>query len=306
MNQRLPLLYDAIEPIALRIAERAAALEPVDAQRAYLVDVAQRIVRAGTYGRVAPSNGSRRELPATLAWFEILDDELEAYVAGERDADDLIARGGGALWVAFQAREPICAVWAHGVAETVGDRIAGKRVLELGTGTGGTTRLLAPALRDCEELVISDVRQSFLDRIAQELPDVPLTTALVDIDDPDPSIGAFDLIYATNCLHVSRDVDACLARLRAYLRPGGALVLGEGAHYSDAVPSPLSLVLSLFDGWWDAPATSSRAQPGFLQPEQWLAAFARAGYEQRDGERWTDGRRDFGGVYVASAGPRAA
>jgi SAM-dependent methyltransferase len=301
MNERLPRLYDELEPVALRIAERAAGLEPADPQRAYLVGVAGEIVRSGEYRRDPPAGASGREQPATLTWFEILADELEPYVRGARSAADLIARGGGALWVEFQAREPICRSWAQGVAATVAGRAAGSRVLELGAGTGGTTRLLAPSLRDCRQLVISDVRQSFLDRIAADLDGVPVATALVDVDDPDPSIGTFDLVYATNCLHVSRDVDGALERLRGLLRPGGTLVLGEGAHYSDSTPSPLALVLSLFDGWWDAPATGTRARPGFLQPDQWLAALRRAGYEVAHADRWTDGRREFGGVYVAGA-----
>jgi SAM-dependent methyltransferase len=158
-----------------------------------------------------------------------------------------VARGGGRLWAAFQAHEPICAAWA---------------------GTGGTTRV---------------------------------TTAIVDVDDPDPALGEFDVIYATNCLHVSRDVEAALAALRGLLRPGGTLVLGEGSHYSATTPSPLSLVLSLFDGWWDAPTSPTRPRAGFLQPGQWLAALREAGYWLPCAQTWSDGGREFGGVYTARA-----
>ena len=45
MNELLPALYDHLEPVALRIAQRAAALEPADAQRAYLVGVARQIAK---------------------------------------------------------------------------------------------------------------------------------------------------------------------------------------------------------------------------------------------------------------------
>jgi SAM-dependent methyltransferase len=301
MNALLPWLHDHVEPAARRIAERAASLEPADAQRAYLVEVSKEIVRSGGYRRDLPRGASGEELSATLTWFQILDEELERYVAGERTPADLIARGGGRLWVTFQAHEPICAAWAQGAARAIAPRLAGQRVLELGAGTGGTTRLLATALRACEEFVVSDVRQSFLDRIVAGLPGVRVTTALVDVDDPDAAIGDFDLIYATNCLHVSRDVDATLARLRGLLRPGGTLVLGEGSHYSPTTPSPLSLVLSLFDGWWDAPTTHSRPRAGFLQADQWLSALRGAGYALPCAETWSDDGRAFGGVYWARA-----
>jgi SAM-dependent methyltransferase len=301
VNPLLPWLYDHVEPLAGRIAERAATLEPADAQRAYLVEVSQEIVRSGSYGTELPRGASGEELSATLTWFQILDEELEGYIAGDRAPADLIARGGGRLWAAFQAHEPICAAWARGAARTVAPRVAGRRVLELGAGTGGTTRLLAEALRGCEELVVSDVRQSFLDRIVAGLAGVPVTTAIVDVDALDPALGDFDVIYATNCLHVSRDVDAALAALRGLLRAGGTLVLGEGSHYSDSTPSPLSLVLSLFDGWWDAPTSAARPRAGFLQPGQWLAALRGAGYSLPCAQTWSDGGREFGGVYTARA-----
>ena len=293
----LPWFYDHVEPAALRIAERAAELDPADAQRAYLVEASRQIVASNSYCRQPPRGASGEELSATLTWFTIIDEELEGYVGGARDPGDLIARGGGRLWAAFQAHEPICASWARGVAAQLAPRVAGRRVLELGAGTGGTTRLLAPALRRCKEFVVSDVRQSFLDRIAAGLPGVPVTTALLDVDDPDPAVGEFDVIYATNCLHVSKDVDGTLERLRALLRPGGTLVLGEGSHYSATTPSPLSLVLALFDGWWDAP----RERPGFLQPREWLTAMHRAGYAMCAAQTWGDDRREFGGVFTAYA-----
>ena len=301
MNELLPGLYDYIEPVALRVARRAAVLEPADAQRAYLVDVARRIVSSGRYRADAPAAPAPPGIEATLAWFELLDEHLADFVSGRSPASDVIRRGGGQLWEAFQARDVVCAVYGHGVARALGPHLAGKQVLELGAGTGGTTRRLAPDLRGCKRFVLSDVRQSFLDRLAADLPDVPLETALVDIDAPLNGIGSFDVIFSTNCLHVAKDLVATLSRLRSRLQPGGALVLGEGSHYSGDLPSPVALVLSLFDGWWDAPTSQSRPQAGFLLPEHWFAAFAAAGFEGMAMESWSDGRRTFGGVYWAFA-----
>jgi SAM-dependent methyltransferase len=158
-----------------------------------------------------------------------------------------------------------------------------------------------PSLFDCQRFVISDVRQSFLDRLAADLREVPLETALIDINVPRNSLGSFDVIFSTNCVHVAKDLPTTLGWLRRLLKPGGALVLGEGSHYSDDVPSPVSLVLSLFDGWWDAPTSPTRPQPGFLLPDQWFATFEAAGFEGTTMERWGDRRRTFGGVYWAFA-----
>ncbi len=301
MNELLPGLYDHIEPVALRIATRAATLEPVDAQRAYLVDVARRIAGSDRYRPDVPAAAPPPGIEATLAWFELLDEHLEDFVSGRASASDVIRKGGGQLWEAFQARDVVCAVYGHGVARAIGPHLAGKDVLELGAGTGGTTRRLAPDLVHCRRFVLSDVRQSFLDRLAADLPGVPLETALVNIDVPLNGIGSFDVIFSTNCLHVAKDLVATLERLRSRLRPGGALVLGEGSHYSADLPSPVSLVLSLFDGWWDAPTSPSRPQQGFLLPQHWFAALSAAGFERMAMESWGDRRRSFGGVYWAFA-----
>jgi len=301
MNEMLPGLYDHIEPVALRISRRAATLTPVDAQRAYLVDVARRIAGSGSFRPAAPSGPVPPGIEATLAWFALLEEHLEDFVSGRLSADDVIAEGGGRLWAAFQARDIVCAAYGHGVARAIGAQLAGKDVLELGAGTGGTTRRLAGDLRSCRRFLLTDVRPSFLERIAPELPGVALETALVDINDPNDSIGVFDVIFSTNCLHVAKDLHKTLKWLCSRLQPGGALVLGEGSHYSDQLPSPISLVLSLFDGWWNAPTSEDRTQPGFLTAEQWGAAFEAGGFERMATETWGDGRRTFGGVYWAFA-----
>src|SRR5688572_15838330 len=125
MNQLLPALYDHIEPVALRIAERAATMEPVDDQRAYLVNVARRIVSYGAYRSEAPTGGVPAGIAATLAWFELLDQHLDDFVAGRLHASDIISRGGGRLWEAFQARDIVCAVYGHGVARALGPLVSG-------------------------------------------------------------------------------------------------------------------------------------------------------------------------------------
>ena len=180
--------------------------------------------------------------------------------------------------------------------------LPGADVLELGTGTGGTTRRMAAELTTANRVVLSDLRQSFLDRVAAELPGVPLETAIVDINQP--QTGARVSSTSSSPRTASTSPRTCRRRWAgsaSWLKPGGALVLGEGSHYSPVVPSPVSLVLSLFDGWWDVPTSPERPQPGFLLPEHWFAAFEAAGYRDMSMERWTDGRRTFGGVYWAFA-----
>src|SRR3989442_6349527 len=143
MNELLPALYDHLEPVALRIARRAAALEPIDAQRAYLVGVARQFVEPGSFRAEAPSLVTPPGLEGTLGWFKLLDAHLEDFVAGRMEAGEIIAQGGGRLWETFQAHDLVCAVFGHGVARALAPMLPGADVLELGTGTGGTTPPLA-------------------------------------------------------------------------------------------------------------------------------------------------------------------
>jgi SAM-dependent methyltransferase len=259
------------------------------------------MVAAGSFRASAPSLVTPPGLEGTLGWFKLLDAHLEDFVAGRIEAQEIIAEGGGRLWETFQARDLVCAVFGHGVARALAPMLSGADVLELGTGTGGTTRRMAADLITANRVVLSDLRQSFLDRVAAELPEVPVETAIIDINQAQDGIGRFDLIFSTNCIHVAKDLPATLEWIHRCLKPGGALVLGEGSHYSEVLPSPVSLVLSLFNGWWDVPTTPERPQPGFLLPQHWFAAFEAAGYRNASMERWTDGPRTFGGVYWAFA-----
>src|SRR5436853_3189866 len=184
MNELLPALYDHLEPVALRIAARAARLEPIDAQRAYLVGVARQIVEHGSFKAEAPSLVTPPGLEGTLGWFKLLDAHLEDFVAGRMNAREIIAEGGGRLWETFQARDLVCAVFGHGVARAVAPMVPGADILELGTGTGGTTRRMAADLATANRVVLSDLRPSFLDRVAADLPGVALETAILDINEP--------------------------------------------------------------------------------------------------------------------------
>jgi hypothetical protein len=56
---------------------------------------------------------------------------------------------------------------------------------------------MARDLTTANRVVLSDLRQSFLERVGAELPGVPLETAIVDINQPQTGLGPFDLIFST-------------------------------------------------------------------------------------------------------------
>ena len=67
--------------------------------------------------------------------------------------------------------------------------------------------------------------------------------------------------------HAVRDIDASLRELRAVLRPGGRLVLGEAVKPQPDAPVPIELVFQLMPEF-----------RGFLWHGDWIAALERAGF----------------------------
>ena len=112
------------------------------------------------------------------------------------------------------------------------------RVLEVGAGTGGSTRsVLAGLPADRTEYWYTDLSTYFFAGAKDRLADYPsVRYALFDIDRSPKAQGfephGFDLVVAANVLHNATGIDACLARLRELLRPAGHLLLLEGTRSS--------------------------------------------------------------------------
>jgi SAM-dependent methyltransferase len=114
-------------------------------------------------------------------------------------------------------------------------------------------------------------------------PRAPLAFAALDVNRPWAAQGAAPgsahLVWGVNVFHLARDLDAVLAQARATLAPGGWLVVGEGLRPRRGEPVDAELPFRLLASFTDVvldPAT--RATPGFLTAEEWLAALARAGF----------------------------
>src|SRR5690606_21072461 len=100
------------------------------------------------------------------------------------------------------------------------------RVLEVGAGTGATTRELLPMLPSSAEYLLTDISPHFVELGLRELGPIHpgLRGAVFDLE-RDPSSqaiepGRFDLIVAANVLHATRDLAASTRSLAQLLAPG--------------------------------------------------------------------------------------
>ncbi|RMZ84871.1 hypothetical protein DV738_g250, partial [Chaetothyriales sp. CBS 135597] len=137
------------------------------------------------------------------------------------------------------------------------ERIGGSRevrILELGAGTGGTTKQLVEKLGELAtkhkfSYTFTDLSSSLVANARRKFAKWPfMEYAVLDVEkEPDRQfIGAYDIIISTNCIHATRDLVQSTTNIRKMLRPDGVLCLVEltrNLFWFD-------LVFGLLEGWW--------------------------------------------------------
>jgi SAM-dependent methyltransferase len=151
------------------------------------------------------------------------------------------------------------------------------RVLEVGAGTGGTTRAVIAQVAP-ERYTFTDLSTLLLRRARRRLPQPFFRFAVLDIE-RDPAaqglaVGEHDVVVAANVLHAARDLDAALAHARALLAPGGAVVLWEATRDE----TWFDVTIALLPGW-HRHADAHRAGGPLVGAAVWEQLLARAGLE---------------------------
>ena len=159
------------------------------------------------------------------------------------------------------------------------------RILEVGAGTGGTTRYIVNRLRNHGipfEYTFTDVSTSLVAAARKIFKEVEgMSFELLDIEKPpiEQHKGVFHVIIATNCIHATRRLDQSLLHLRTMLREDGALTLVEitqNMFWFD-------VVFGLFEGWWLFEDGRSHA---LVRETHWERLMKDAGFKE---VLWTDG-----------------
>ncbi|KAI2620676.1 beta-ketoacyl synthase domain-containing protein [Hypomontagnella submonticulosa] len=246
------------------------------------------------------------------------------------------------FWPLFRAATVLVADFVARLAQAHGVSAAPRgerrdetfRILEVGAGTGGTTRYLIEELskmppqttddgRGVKRKVhyaFTDVSTSLVRAMAKWWAsrnngndggnnNIEMSFEVLDIERPESFPtgweNSFDVVIAANCVHATRDLVTSLGNLRRLLREdsdGASLVLVEITRrmfWAD-------MVVGLFDGWW-AFEDDRRLENGgnghaLVDERHWERVLHKAGF---DAVGWSDGETpEDKTVRVITAFPR--
>lgn len=159
------------------------------------------------------------------------------------------------------------------------------RILEIGAGTGDTTRYLVALLKSHGipfEYMFTEISSSLVTAAKQQFRGVEGMSFEVLNIEHEPKAehnNAFHCIIATNTIHATRDLDVSLRHLRTMLREDGALVLVEITRQIYW----LDIVFGQFEGWWLFEDDRLHA---LIDEDKWDCRMRKAGFNE---VLWSDG-----------------
>jgi acyl transferase domain-containing protein/SAM-dependent methyltransferase/NAD(P)-dependent dehydrogenase (short-subunit alcohol dehydrogenase family)/acyl carrier protein len=227
------------------------------------------------------------EVDGELSILQRCGSVLARVLTGEQDPLELLFPGGSFSEARkIYIESPAARTYNEALAEALGAAIkrlppnARLRVLEIGAGTGGTTKYVLPHLPSGRvEYVFTDVSQLFLDRAAEQFGayDV-LLTALLDVE-KDPlgqsfQPGQFDIVIAANALHATQDLAQTIEHVRTLLAPGGLLFVLEAVEPQRWVDCTFGLT----EGWWRFTDYGIRSDYPLISRDAWRDLLTTSGF----------------------------
>ncbi|KAJ3556703.1 hypothetical protein NPX13_g10080 [Xylaria arbuscula] len=161
------------------------------------------------------------------------------------------------------------------------------KILEMGAGTGGTTRWLVPLLATLNipvEYTFTDLAPSFVAAARKRFKPYPFMKFRTHDIEKAPAAdleGTQHVIIASNAVHATHSLCGSTANMRKILRPDGFLMILEmtGTLYW------VDMIFGLFEGWWFFDDGRTHA---VADEQRWKRDLQSVGYGHVD---WTDGQR---------------
>ncbi|CAE7015382.1 hypothetical protein P3342_004097 [Pyrenophora teres f. teres] len=159
------------------------------------------------------------------------------------------------------------------------------KILEMGAGTGATTKVILPLLAELEievEFTFTDLAASFVAAARKQfkhLPFMKFRTHDIEKVPADDLLHSQHIVLASNAVHATRSLPIAATNIRKMLRPDGVLLMVE-------MTEPMywcDIIFGVFEGWW---LFEDDRQHALSSSEDWEKVLHGAGYGHVD---WTDG-----------------
>ncbi len=150
------------------------------------------------------------------------------------------------------------------------------RILELGAGTGSTTKNVLPLLDpQNSRYTFTDLSLGFTNhgrRIFKQYPFVEFR--ILNIEQPPPELGGFDVVLATNVLHATHFISTTLRNIRKLLADDGVLIISEVTKLQHFA----TLTFGLTAGWWLHEDSCRIQYSPLLSGETWKRLLKESSY----------------------------
>ena len=157
------------------------------------------------------------------------------------------------------------------VAKQITSKHPHVKILEIGAGTGGTTKSLLDEVENAySTYTYTDISSGFFEKAAKKFADSrnKFIFKVLDIEkgvaDQGFDENSYDIVVASNVLHATRKLSETLQQTRALLKPGGYLILIEVT--GDLLRMPF--LMGGLPGWWLGVDEGRRLSPG-VSPLKW-------------------------------------
>lgn len=161
------------------------------------------------------------------------------------------------------------------------------KILELGAGTGGTTKWIVPLLADLGipvEYTFSDLAPSFVSaarkKFGKDYPFMKFRTVDVERPPPDDLLDSQHMLLASNAVHATHSLTRSLSNIRKTLRPDGFIMILEMTRTLYWV----DMIFGLLEGWW---LFDDGRRHAIAHQSRWEKDLYSVGYSH---VAWTDGK----------------
>lgn len=155
------------------------------------------------------------------------------------------------------------------------------RILEIGAGTGSTSKHLLPLLTDYDvQYDYTDISPLFLSDAREKFKEYSfINYKSLNIEKPVREQGyelnSYDLIIASNVLHATKDLKNTFEKVLNLMKPGGALFMLEGIKAMKWI----DLIFGLTSGWWLFEDRHLRKSHATLNIDSWRRFLSNSGLD---------------------------